>query len=332
MKEEKRNCFMCGANISNSDLFCSNCDPKLKSHMFEVEVSIKVTRTCKYCNKQISLESKFCPFCGSPYMDPEKDKILSINMLLMLEKLEREYILNKSIDLSYSIATGYLEYCSLYARGDSRKKYLEKSIYHLEELLKYRQEDDSIKMMLGRLLIEEKLIRDLEKGTKYLEEVKSKGNLPDYLEPSLKKAKRQMGDISLREVLNFRDLDPTPAIFIEERKKYRYLINKFIKEKDLENTKKALYEFYNLAFLATLVFPNYDFNLGITGNYYDNAKKIIEEFGASLNYSFDKNGYLDNCKFLSNRDYKIFTKYFGDTKLHTDPLKILKGYTKIGDS
>ncbi len=296
--------------------------------------------SCKYCGNTIELDSNYCSHCGrenkfkiydqaiysfykySPSSEDSKDKALQKEMAYALEKLERENKLNHSLTSLYSLACGYSLYYRWYPGPEKSEKYIQKIFYYFEKILEISSDEDPAKIELAILLIRTGSIGDIERGINYLEEVKSKDKLPFYSELILLKSRRKIGNIPLRNNLNFKYFNPTPAIFTEERKNYRYLVKKFINENDIENTKKALLEFYNLAFLSTLCYPNYDFDLGVTGELYEKATKIVEFYGDLLDYSFEKNGYLDNCKYLSNRDYKIFIKIYGDTKIHTDPLKI----------
>ena len=113
-------------------------------------------------------------------------------------------------------------------------------------------------------------------------------------------------------------MNPTPAVFAEERKKYRTLIRKYKKENDTDNLKRTLKNFYNLAILVVVCYGSHDCKSGVAGHDYDLAIGRVKKVGKKLNFSFKENGYIKNCNFISNNDWKQFISVFGEVNKKID--------------
>jgi hypothetical protein len=245
-------------------------------------------------------------------------------MLSTIEEIERKSTDIRDSNLFCWLATAYENYCAWYIRGDERKPYLEKVASNYKKAIDIAPGNIEAKAELGRILIEKRLIRNLDMGIEHLEELKGANRLPDYLESILAKAHRQKGNIFLDENYDLTNLSVAPASFREERIKFRALIKKFKKEKDEENLKKALNQFYNLAVFAVLCYRSDDCYSGVTGRAYERAEKKARKYASNIDYNFKTHGYIKPCKFLSKNDWQNFVKVFGDTDKKFDPQIIIK--------
>jgi hypothetical protein len=234
----------------------------------------------------------------------EKEKILKgKEMLSRIDTIEVKSIKHKSDELYYALAIAYRNYSSWYQKGDNRKKYLVKSVFLLEKTSNEYTEGHA---ELGRLLIEKKLIRDLSRGYNILKKLNDKNILPSYLNSTLSKANRQLGNIKVKEEYSLCQFinDPSPAVFREERKRFRALIRQYKKEGKFKKIKKVLENYYNFGILVSLCYTGKDCRSG----HYDRAKKIVEENCNKINDSYKKSGRIDT-DFISDNDWKYFEKY-----------------------
>lgn len=258
-------------------------------------------------------------------MEKPSEKIIQKGneMLSIINDIESKSKDVKNSKLYFSLAVAYRNYCAWYKRGDERKEFLERVVSNLNKALSLNPDHVGAKAELGRILIENKPVRDLETGLKYLQELKDRNLMPFYLESILAKAYRQIGNISLDEDYDLLKISTFPAVFREERKKFRALIKKFKKEKDEKNLKKTLNQFYNLAIYAVLCYHDHDFNTGSLGNSFYKAPKYPEKYANKINFSFEEHGIIKYCRFISRNDWQIFIKVFGDTDKIFDPYSIV---------
>jgi hypothetical protein len=241
----------------------------------------------------------------------EKIKLKGDNLLSKIEQIEVETknIINSK--LSYTLAIAYYNYCSWYRRGDERKEILEKSISLLNQSIFLSPQNIESKAKLGHMLIDYKIIRDLSKGIKLLEELRDNNELPVYLNSTLAEAKRKIGNIENNNFNLCSFQDPSPAVFREERKRFRALIRKYKKENRIELLEQVLNDYYGLAVLATFCYGEHDCNSGVSGRMYDEAIKIVNKVCNKINFLYLDYGIIENSSFISNNDWKIFIKVFG---------------------
>lgn len=242
-------------------------------------------------------------------MTEEEKDFKGKEMLLRIKGIELKGKKFNNDELYYLLGVSYRNYTAWYIRGDERKKYLTKSLSMFEKVSKRHSEG---RAEMGKLLIDEKLIRDLPRGMKILEELDNKKKLPAPLNSILAKANRQYGNIKVEEnysLCKFKN-DPSPAVFREERKRFRALIRQYKKDKQTEELKKVLNNYYSLGILVIFCYGNHDCNSAVSGIDYDEAIRTVQENCNKINDSYEKSGQLKNSKFISNNDWKIFDKVF----------------------
>lgn len=244
--------------------------------------------------------------------DSIKDK-KGKEMLNIIIDIEQNNLQETNTKFYYSLAIAYRNYCAWFVRGSSRKIYLDKTIVYLKKSIHLSKDNVESISELGRLLIEEKIIRNLSEGIEILQKLKSVNQMPDHLNSVLSKALRQNGDIELStnyNLCNFKD--PSPAVFREERKKFRSLIREAKKNNEDEKLKQILNQYYNLAVLVTICYQDHDCNSGVSGSDYDKAIKTVKKICKKINYEYSVDGYIENSNFISANDWKTFKKVFGE--------------------
>ncbi len=181
------------------------------------------------------------------------------------------------------------------------------------------------KSELGRLLIEEKVIRNLSKGIKILEDLENDGNMPLHLNSILSKAHRQLGNIEQDSGFNLCAFDdPNPAVFSEERKRFRALIRKYKKQNEIDKLRTTLNQYYNLGVLVTICYGEHDCNSGVIGWQYDEAIKTVRKVCNKIDFSFAQHGFLEESNFISKNDWKTFVVVFGESTKSFNPLMKFK--------
>jgi len=234
-------------------------------------------------------------------------------MLSIITSIEKNSIESNDTNLLYAIAIAYRNYCAWFVRGDKRKDYLKKSILFLNKSISASSNNIDAKSELGKLLIEEKVVCDLSKGINILEKLQKANQMPEYLNSVLSKAIRQNNGAKLDNTYDLCSFnDPSSAVFREERKRFRELIRTFKKEKNIENLKTALNQYYQLAVLATVCYGEHDCNSAVGGIQYDNAIKIVKNICKKINYSYTTHGKIVKSNFISENDWKTFIKIFGN--------------------
>lgn len=257
--------------------------------------------------------------------NPTKKNDKALDMLSTIVEIEKSSTQLEHSELFYSIAIAYRNYCAWFVRGNDRKQYLEKCLFYLNESLSIVPGNINVKSELGRLLIEEKAIRNVSKGMKLLEDLKNDGNLPSHLNSILSKAHRQSGNIEKDSGFSLCTFsDPSPAVFREERKRFRALISKYKKQGETDKLKTSLDQYYNLAVLVTICYGEHDCNSGVSGSQYDNAVKIVPKLCNEIDFSFVKNGFLDKSNFISINDWKTFVVVFGKSTKSFNPVMKFK--------
>ncbi len=257
-------------------------------------------------------------------------------MLVVLETLFSAPESYRSTKLLNSLAQGYDHYCVWFARGDSRKVYFEKSILLLTESIKKDPNQTYARAQLGALLIDQKLVRNLEKGIGLLNELKESGKLPDHLNSTLSKAQRQTGDLKANQEFDLCVYtDPSPAVFSEERKRFRALIRTYVKNNESENLIRCLNEYYNLAILVYACYGDFDCSSGTIGWKYDAAVEIVKSVCQEIDFDYRTTGKLIGANYISARDWGTFKKHFGDVgmeaNLSTMVSKLSSNYSQYKD-
>lgn len=270
--------------------------------------------------KEISNGMGEYAICAYEETDIEIKRLKNQEMLKIITNIESESSNIRDTNFYYFLAIAYRNYCEWFVRGDNKKIYLNKTISYLKKSLEYSSDNIQASAELGELLIEKKIIRNLSEGIKILENLKSRGQMPNYLNSTLSKALRQNGEIEIVHSYNLcQFIDPSPAVFREERKKFRALIRKYKKIDDQNKLKHILNQYYNLAILVTICYGKHDCNSAVSGQDYEIATKIIKKMCNKINFTFQENGYIENSNFISENDWKIFKKIFGNNDFKINP-------------
>jgi hypothetical protein len=120
-------------------------------------------------------------------------------MLETVQRIEEQYPASNSAELEYWLGITWRNYTAWFVRGDERKQYLEKAVVHLERAYALEKANRDSKWMtyaceLGLLLIDEALVRDLERGISLLEPVFQSTQDYEPLLCSYAEALYKMGD------------------------------------------------------------------------------------------------------------------------------------------
>ncbi len=97
-------------------------------------------------------------------------------MLETVQRIEDQYPASHSAELEYWLGIAWRNYTAWFVRGDERKPYLEKAIAHLERAYSLEKANSGQRWKtyaseLGALLVDEALMRDLDRGIPLLEAV-----------------------------------------------------------------------------------------------------------------------------------------------------------------
>lgn len=257
--------------------------------------------------------------------DDEAIKSVKANeMMSVISTIEVESNGYESADLHYALAIAYRNYCTWFVRGVNRQSILEKTISNLERATSLDSDNNNAKSELGRILIQEKVVRDRQKGLKLLKELNRDGVMPTHLNSILAKASRQSGILRINRKYNLcKFTDPSPAVFAEERKRFRALIRQCKKDNKDKDIKTVLDQYYSLAVLVSLCYGDHDCSSAVAGRDYDLAINIVKRNCKKINHSFSTSGYLENNGFISNNDWKTFFSVFGESGKKFNPRKKL---------
>ncbi len=93
-----------------------------------------------------------------------------------IEKVERAFPISDSAALEYWLGIAWRTYTTWFIRGENRKQYLEKAVMRFHKAYTLEKDNAGTDWMLiaselGELLIEESVIRDLDRGIPLLERV-----------------------------------------------------------------------------------------------------------------------------------------------------------------
>jgi hypothetical protein len=240
---------------------------------------------------------------GGPFSPlGEFDKTqLAISMLGEIEEIENLVRDRTSSRIEYQLALAVQNYSGWYVRGDERAPYLERVVAHLRKAIDAGECVDA-KAELARILIEERLVRDLDSALKLADELKKTGQLPDCMSSTVEKAKRWSGKIDIPHDNNFSDLSSTPAAILEERTKLRKLMIDAAKAADVERAAVVAARLYNLGLLAAYLYGEWDASSGATSAAFDAATKKLRKVKTSFNFGYL--GRIADAGFLSSTDYR----------------------------
>ena len=234
-------------------------------------------------------------------------------MLSVITTIEKNYRDLKDDDLFYNIAIAYRNYTAWFIRSNEKKYFLENAIENLRKAISLSPENIDARYELSWLLINEKSVRNLVEGIEIAEKMKSEGEMPLPLNSVLARAKRQFSGVEITDIFDlcsFSD-DPSPAVFREERIKFRTLIRKLKKEKNIDELKNVLNQYYQLGVMFTLFFGDSDSSSSFGGNARMNAQEMIPKICKEIQYTYRENGRIFNCNYISENDWKNFVKVFG---------------------
>ncbi len=151
------------------------------------------------------ISSPYAPRPGTNYTENGQ------NMKKELDEIESE-IKEWSQDHHEKYAIALRNYCAWYVRADDRKNILEKVVFHLGKAIENNGKQ-SAEIELARILIEEKLVRDLDKALMIVKELEEKNELPLWMNSSIAKAKRWKGEVEIPEKVDLNNIEPSPAVF-----------------------------------------------------------------------------------------------------------------------
>jgi hypothetical protein len=243
-------------------------------------------------------------------------------MLSTIQDIEQQAAGSTNASLLYALAIAYRNYTAWYVRGDDRKPYLEKVLAFLEKAAVWGH--IGAKVELANLLIEERLMRNLERGVQLAEELQAAGSFPPWLETALKKAHRWLGRNLEQPLVNFADLSVMPAVLREERLHCRALIRTYQKTGQTDKLRQVLGELYNLAVFVCALYGMYSGNGGVTGADCDVAEILQKKIGRRIKFSYQEHGRIHDGNFLSATDYRMLVKVFGQTDKSFDPRAFFK--------
>ncbi len=251
-----------------------------------------------------TITSMFSPYAPIPESDFSK---LSVEMIQEIESFEKN-IKSWTHLHHYHIAIAYRNYNTWYVRGENRKQFLEKMLLHLENSCMMDNNFIESKVELAHVLIEEKIIRNIDKALILIAELIQKDALPSWMNSFVEKAKRWSGNIELPTNNDFSKLDPTPGVLREERTKLRKLLTDSMKNNDNSSDIIAS-RLYNLGLLVAYLYDSHDCNSGVMGMVYDKAEKKHKKIAKKFNFEYL--GRIENAEYLTDTDYKRIEKIFG---------------------
>ena len=164
-------------------------------------------------------------------------------------------------------------------------------------------------MRIGRNSDSSETRAHLPNALKLIAELQAQKSLPPWMSSLVEKAKRWSGDSAIPQDNDFSEMNPSPAVFAEERTKLRKLLVDRLKAKDIDATKKVAIRLYNLALLVAYLYGDHDCNSAVAGAAYDAALKQMRNIADKFNFHFL--GTIQDAKFLSPTDYSRLRKVFG---------------------
>lgn len=235
---------------------------------------------------------------------------LATRMLDELDEIEDLVRDGTSSRIEYQLAIAVRHYTAWYARGDERTPYLERAISHLRRAIDMGECVDA-RVELTHILIEEKVVRDLDAALLLADELKKVQGLPDWMSSSVEKAKRWSGKAEVPRDNDFSDLSPAPAAIREERTKLRKLLVDAAKSSDTAKAATVATRLYNLGLLAAHLYGEWDASSGVTGATFDAASKTFRKVRSSFDFAYL--GRIEDAGFLTPTDYGRIERALGPT-------------------
>jgi hypothetical protein len=212
--------------------------------------------------------------------------------------------------IEYQLAIAIRNYSAWYLRGDERAPYLEKVVVHLRKAIDTITFVDA-KVELTRILIEEKLVRDLDSALKLADELKKTGQFPEWMSSTVEKAMRWSGKAEVPLDNDFSNLSAAPAAIREERTKLRKFLIDAVKAGNRERTAVLATRLYNLGLLAAYLYGEWDASAGVPGAVFDDATRKLHIVKSSFNFRYL--GRIADAGFLSSTDYRRIEQALGST-------------------
>lgn len=124
-----------------------------------------------YKNEREAIQSLKRCYVFAPGEEIPQNEIISI-----INSIEREFPNSRSWELELLLGKSLVGYTSFSIRGDDRKPYYERILAHYIRAYELSKRDD-IALVIGHLLIENAVIRDLDRGISYISPIfESKDN------------------------------------------------------------------------------------------------------------------------------------------------------------
>lgn len=245
---------------------------------------------------------------GFPATGPESDQHrVGQQMIEEINQLENHIRSGIDPNLEYLFAIAIRNYTAWFVRGDDRKRFLERTVAHLEKAAEMGSPDAQIE--LTRILIEEKLVRNLDGALKLAGRLQHEEQLPEWLAPAVEKAKRWSGKVDIPGDSDFSALSATPAAIREERTKLRKFLIDLVKSGNRTTAINVAKRLYNLGLLAAYLYGDFDGSSGVSGATFDAAAENLREVNNKFN--FDYLGRIVDADFLTPTDYNRIERILG---------------------
>ena len=243
----------------------------------------------------------------APGLEADYQKI-GEQMIEEINYLENQIQAILDPNLEYLLGIALRNHTAWFVRGNDRKRFLERTIIHLKKAAEIGSSDALIE--LTRILIEEKIVRDLDNALKIADQLKREGQLPEWLIPTVEKAKRWSGKIDVPVDSDFSTLSATPAAIREERTKLRKFLNDLLKSGNNTRGTNVAKRLYNLGLLAAYLYADFDGSSGVSGEAFDTATAKLKKVKSK--FQFDYLGRITDANFITSTDYKRIEKLMGD--------------------
>ena len=242
----------------------------------------------------------------APELEVDHQKV-GEQMIEEINQLENQIRTVIDPNLEYLFGIALRNYTAWFVRGDDRKRFLERAVIHLKKAAEMGSSDALIE--LTRILIEEKLVRDLDNALKIAGRLQQEKQLPEWLIPAVEKAKRWSGKIDIPNDSDFSELSATPAAIREERTKLRKILIDLVKSGNHTSGINVAKRLYNLGLLAAYLYGDSDGSSGVSGEAFDAADAKLGK--VKNKFKFDYLGRITDANFLTLTDYNRIEKMMG---------------------
>ena len=242
----------------------------------------------------------------APGLEADHQKV-GEQMIEEINQLENQIRTVIDPNLEYLFGIALRNYTAWFVRGDDRKSFLERAVIHLKKAAEMGSSDALIE--LTRILIEEKLVRDLDNALKIAGRLQQEKQLPEWLIPAVEKAKRWSGKIDIPNDSDFSELSATPAAIREERTKLRKILIDLVKSGNHTSGINVAKRLYNLGLLAAYLYGDFDGSSGVSGESFDAAAAKLGK--VKNKFKFDYLGRITDANFLTLTDYNRIEKMMG---------------------